>query len=119
MVYMSAIDQLVIDDFFLIPGGIGIVVTAILYAIFTKWGFWKYTWLKVKWILTIALVIIGAGYMGVLIKNDVAFLENAMPTSEFLAEYWVNVRHIAIAGIIQMIIFVFIVIISVFKPWKK
>lgn len=119
MVYMSAIDQLIIDEFFLIPGGIGIVITAIIYAIFTKWGFWKHNWLKVKWVFTIALVIIGAGYMGVLIKENVAYIEGVMPTTEYLAQYWVNVRNIAIAGIIQMIGFISIVIISVFKPWKK
>lgn len=119
MVYMSAIDQLIIDEFFLIPGGIGIVITAIIYAIFTKWGFWKHNWLKVKWLLTIALVIIGAGYMGMLIKENVAYIEGVMPTTEYLAQYWINVRNIAIAGIIQMVGFISIVIISVFKPWKK
>lgn len=119
MVYMSAIDQLIIDEFFLIPGGIGIVITAIKYAIFTKWGFWKHNWLKVKWLLTIALVIIGAGYMGMLIKENVAYIEGVMPTTEYLAQYWINVRNIAIAGIIQMVGFISIVIISVFKPWKK
>lgn len=119
MVYMSAIEQLIIDEFFLIPGGIGIVITAIIYAIFTKWGFWKHNWLKVKWLLTIALVIIGAGYMGMLIKENVAYIEGVMPTTEYLAQYWINVRNIAIAGIIQMVGFISIVIISVFKPWKK
>ncbi len=119
MVYMSAIDQLIIDEFFLIPGGIGIVITAIIYAIFTKWGFWKHNWLKVKWLLTIALVIIGAGYMGMLIKENVAYIEGVMPTTEYLAQYWINVRNIAIAGIIQLVGFISIVIISVFKPWKK
>lgn len=119
MAYMSAIDQLIIDEFFLIPGGIGIVITAIIYAIFTKWGFWKHNWLKVKWVLTIALVIIGAGYMGVLIKENVAYIEGVMPTTEYLVRYWINVRNIAIAGIIQMAGFLSIVVISVFKPWKK
>lgn len=119
MAYMSAIDQLIIDEFFLIPGGIGIVITAIIYAIFTKWGFWKHNWLKVKWVLTIILVLIGAGYMGVLIKENVAYIEGVMPTTEYLAQYWINVRNIAVAGIIQMVGFLSIVVISVFKPWKK
>ncbi len=47
--YAVARDHLVIDKFFLIPGGIGIVLTALIYSIFTKWGFFKVKWVGVKW----------------------------------------------------------------------
>ena len=63
MMYMAAQSHLIVDEYFLIPGGIGIVVTAILYGTFTKWGFFKQRWITVKWILTVMLVAIGAGYM--------------------------------------------------------
>ena len=36
-VYMAAQSHLIVDEYFLIPGGIGIVVTAILYGALTKW----------------------------------------------------------------------------------
>ena len=81
MMYTAAQSHLIVDEYFLIPGGIGIVVTAILYGTITKWGFFKHKWITVKWILTVLLI--------------------------------------AIAGIVQLIMFVYIITISVVKPWKK
>ncbi len=119
MIMMSAIDQLIIDEYFLIPGGIGIVITAIMYGAFTKWGFFKFSWLKVKWILTILLVLLGAGYMGVQIKYDVKLIQDAMASGIAPDEYFTNIRNIAIAGLVQLVGFILITIISVFKPWKS
>ena len=36
------------DECFLIPDGIGIIVTAVLYSSFSKWGFFKHRWIVVK-----------------------------------------------------------------------
>lgn len=119
MMYMAAIAHLIVDEFFLIPGGVGIVITAIMYGIFTGWGFFKQRWLAVKWILTILLVIIGAGYMGVTIKENVVYAQNMLSENISPDVYRANVYHVAIAGIIQIIGFVYIVVISVIKPWKK
>lgn len=117
--YMAAVNHLIVDEYFLIPGGVGIVITAIIYGIFTGWGFFKQRWLSVKWILTILLVIIGAGYMGVTIKENVVYARNMLTENLNADLYWRNVYHVAIAGIIQLVGFVYIVAISVMKPWKK
>ena len=53
MIYTAAQSHLIVDEHFLIPGGIGIIVTAILYGTITKWGFFKQRWITVKWILTV------------------------------------------------------------------
>lgn len=119
MMYMSAVAHLIVDEFFLIPGGVGIVITATIYGMFTGWGFFKQRWLTVKWILTVLLVIIGAGYMGVTIKENVVYARNMLSENICTDVYWANVHHVAIAGIIQIVGFVYIVTISVIKPWKK
>lgn len=90
MMYMAAQSHLIVDEYFLIPGGFGIVVTAILYGTITKWGFFKQRWITVKWILTVMLVAIGAGYMRVVIKENMVYaqkvlIENA-DTSIFFAQ---------------------------------
>ena len=48
MMYMGALAHLIVDKFFLIPGGVGIVITAIVYGLFTSWGFFKHNWITVK-----------------------------------------------------------------------
>ena len=115
--YAVARDHLVIDKFFLIPGGIGIVLTALIYSIFTKWGFFKVKWVGVKWVLTVVLVLIGKIYMGVTIEKNMDYaammLTEPLPVEPFFA----NVRNVAIAGIVQLVGFAAILILSVWKPW--
>jgi len=117
--YAVAKDHLVIDKFFLIPGGIGIVLTALIYSIFTRWGFFKVKWVGVKWVLTVVLVLIGKVYMGVTIERNMDYaammLAEPLPVEPFLA----NVRNVAIAGIVQLVGFAVILILSVMKPWGK
>lgn len=115
----AAVSHLAIDEYFLIPGGIGIVVTAITYGIFTRWGFFQHRWLTVKWILTILLVIIGVGYMGVTIKENMVVAQQLLDGLGAGKTYWHNVYGVAVSGIIQIIGFIYIVSISVIKPWKK
>ena len=41
MIYAAAQSHLIVDEYFLIPGGIGIIVTAFLYGMPTKWGIFQ------------------------------------------------------------------------------
>lgn len=119
IMYAAAQSHLIVDEYFLIPGGIGIVVTAILYGSLTKWGFFKQRWLVVKWILTVLLVALGAGYMGTTIKENMVYAQKVLAENADTGIFFANVRHVAIAGIVQLIAFVYIIVISVVKPWKK
>lgn len=119
MMYMAAQSHLIVDEYFLIPDGIGIVVTAILYGMITKWGFFKQRWITVKWILTVMLVAIGAGYMGVVIKENMVYVQKVLIENADTSIFFANVRHVALAGIVQLITFVYVIAISVIKPWKK
>lgn len=119
MMYTAAQSHLIVDEYFLIPGGIGIIATAILYGTLTKWGFFKQRWITVKWILTVLLVAIGAGYMGTTIKENMAHAQLLLSGNADASIFFANVRNVAIAGILQLIGFAYIIIISVVKPWKK
>ena len=118
-IYIAALDQLLIDEWFLIPGGIGIVITSLVYSILTKWGFFKFRWITVKWFITIFLVIIGKAYMGVLIVSNMAYAERLINETLPYAPFYTNVQNVVIAGIIQLICFFIILILSVIKPWNK
>lgn len=119
MMYTAAQSHLIVDEYFLIPGGIGIIATAILYGTITKWGFFKQRWITVKWILTVLLVAIGAGYMGVTIKENMVYAQKILTDNADASIFLANVRNVAIAGIVQLIGFAYIIVISVVKPWKK
>lgn len=106
MMLMAAKCHLVIDEFFLIPGGVGILLTAIGYGCFTKWGFFKRRWITVKWIVTFVLLAIGAGYMEIIIKENMAYSLQILHKGANWDFYWINVYHVAIAGIVQLVLFV-------------
>lgn len=118
-IYMAARDHLVIDKFFLIPGGMGIVFTALAYSIFTKWGFFKFRWISVKWILTILLVLIGKVYMGVIIEKNMVLATALMQGNSDVEVFYSNVSHVATAGIVQLVGFMSVLVISVVKPWTS
>ena len=119
MMYLAAQSHLIVDEYFLIPGGIGIIVTAVLYGSFSKWGFFKHKWLVAKWILTVLLVVLGAGYMGVTIKENMVYAQRIQADNADTSIFLANIRYVAIAGIVQLIGFAYIIVISVVKPWRK
>lgn len=118
-IYMAAQDHLIIDKWFLIPGGFGIVFTSLAYSVLTKWGFFKFRWVMVKWILTIVLVIIGKAYMGILIEKNMILADGLLVGSGSVECFYINVNHVAISGIIQLVGFAVVLILSVVKPWNK
>lgn len=80
---------------------------------------WTQRWITVKWILTVLLVAIGAGYMGVTIKGNMVYAKKLLIENADTSIFFAHVRHVAIAGIAQLIGFAYIIVISVVKPWKK
>lgn len=116
----AAQDQLIIDLVFIIPGGIGIVITAALYPLLTPVGKFKQFWIKWKWALTIVLVLVGAGFMGVLVKENAAYTDQALILGTFdPAIYWSNVYSVAVAGVVQIVLFLVVLHLSITKPLGK
>ena len=60
-----------------------------------------------------------AGYMGVVIERNIDYSNLILTENYQPDQYWNNVYNVAIAGIVQLVAFLFIIIISVVKPWKK
>ena len=60
--YMSLYISRFIDDVLVIPGAMLTVVTAIIYGTSTNWGFFKHTWITVKWIISLLVILVGTFY---------------------------------------------------------
>lgn len=82
-------------------------------------GFFKHKWLTVKWVLTVLLVVLGAGYMGATIKENMIYAQSVLTGNAETSSFLANIRNVAIAGIVQLIAFAYLIIISVVKPWKE
>ena len=53
-----------IDDFIIIPGGVGLLVTGLIYSIWTNYGWFKYKWVVVKWCINLYGIILGTFFLG-------------------------------------------------------
>lgn len=108
-----------IDMKILVPGAVGCLVTGIVYGAFTNWGFFKYRWLTVKWVLTIFMILFGTFYMGPIVTENVQIGKALMAESGDAVQYWHNVTANAYAGLLQTVLLISVTVISVYKPWKK
>ena len=117
--YMQSRIVQIVDDYFIIPGALGSLITGLIYGIGTHWGFFKHTWITVKWILTILQILFGTFVLGPYVNNNVILADQlrdaALTDSVFLG----NVQTTLIGGGIQLALLVFMVVISVQKPWRK
>jgi len=102
-----------------IPGAFGCLITGLIYSSFSNWGFFKHTWIIVKWIITIVAIISGTLFLGPweTAMLDISGKLGILSLSD--AEYLYNEKMNLIFGTIQVLLLMFTIFISVFKPWKS
>lgn len=113
--------SLFIDYVFVIPGAICAVITGIIYGFKTNWGFFKYKWLTVKWIIGILVIIIGTFILHP-IALDIIEGAEFLPAENyfnFIKEIKPDILTLQIMATVQGIALVFLIFISVYKPWMK
>lgn len=107
-----------IDEIIIVGGAIGTLVTGLIYSLFTNWGFFRHRWLAVKWVLTVSLILFGIFFLGPWAAEmaDIALLRRAAAFTD--PDFLAAERYSTIFGNIQFCLAIFLVIISVKKPWK-
>lgn len=118
-IYMKCRSMQVIDDFIIIPGALGALFTGLVYSIWTMWGFYKHNWIIIKWVLTIIQILFGTFALGPWINGNVDITMKLRGASLSDPVFLNNVSHIELWGTVQVIFLLFVVVISVLKPWKS
>lgn len=101
------------------PGAFGCLFTGLIYSLFSSWGFFKHNWLTVKWVITVAAILSGTFFLG---PWETAMLELSGKLGAAAlhdSSYLYNERMNFIFGMVQCFLLMFILFISVFKPWKR
>lgn len=103
----------------IIPGAVGCLLTGFLYSWTTEWGFFKHRWLMVKWTLALFSITFGTLVLGPMEKAilSLSYMLGLGATIE--AEYWALENLKVVFGTLQITLLIFLIIISVFKPWQK
>ena len=109
----------VLDDFIIVPCAIGTLITGLLLAWQTAWGFFKHGWVIYAEAATIVAILLGVIWLGPAIDTLVAISEveglSALQNPEYVSAWNIG----AILGIVWLLLLISAVFISVLKPWRK
>lgn len=108
-----------IDDVLIIGGAIGCLLTGLVYSSMTSWGFFKFRWVTVKWIVTVSLVLFGTFFLGPWLNEMTQIAADERTLALMNPIYLYDEKMNMIWGTIQFGVNIFLVIISVLKPWKR
>ena len=109
---------MIIENYLVIPGAMGNLLLGFAYGFFTKWGFFKHTWVMLKWILTVLVILFGIFFLGPWLTGILDMLKPHDP-SVLSGEVLQNYIRLSKLGSLQIVILLFMVYLSVFKPFKK
>jgi uncharacterized membrane protein len=108
-----------IDDFVIIPGAIGSLMTGLVYGLLTDWGFFRHAWVTIKWIITAGAIVSGTFFLGPWLNSLPAASASLGLRALTDPVYAQNKLMCITFGAIQTAGLIFATLLSVLKPWKK
>ena len=108
-----------VDDFIIIPGAVGSLLTGLIYSLFTNWGWFKHNWIIVKWVINMTGVIFGTFWLGPWLNSLPPMAKDQGLQALTNKTYIYNQDMLYCWGTFQAATIIFALFISVLKPWKK
>jgi hypothetical protein len=108
-----------IDIFIIIPGAFGVLLTGIIYSVWTNWGWFKHNWITVKWVICLYGIIFGTYPLGPWMSSLAHMSKEQGLDALNNATFLHNQKMLMIFGTLQVCTLVFAVFITALKPWKK
>ena len=108
-----------LDDWVVIPAANLSLLTGALICWLTVWGFFKFYWVIIKWIMTVTLITFGSFWLGPWTNamTSISDAERLQALNNPL--FMFDTKGIVIGGSIQILSLIFIFIISFLKPWGR
>lgn len=108
-----------LDDWLIIPAALGCLFTGLLLSLLTHWGFFRFRWVTVKWVMTVAFVLFGTFFLGPW-TNEMTAIAGAERADAWRNEiYLYDRRMVMIFGAVQTLLLAVTLFITVFRPWGK
>ena len=95
------------------------LLIGLIYGIFTNWGFFKQTWITIKWIITVLVIYSGAVYSSSNLENMEAMVEQIGIAALQHPEYLSIAQYNQWLGIVQLVLLASAVVLSIWKPKRK
>jgi uncharacterized protein with FMN-binding domain len=94
-----------------------IILSAFIYGIFTRWGFFRYYWIMTKWLLAMVIFAIVWFFWGPAVDGMVSLSDGGFVVTGARHEYLNNTHQAFISAIIGILLILLIFLVSVYKPW--
>lgn len=108
-----------IDGWVVVPAAWGSLLTGLLESWLTTWGFFKFRWVSVKWILTAAIMI----YAPLFISRWDVGIQEISKVEGLLAlqnPVYLHLRMLyTSSGVALIAVLAFLSLISTLKPWMR
>jgi hypothetical protein len=108
-----------IDNFIIIPGAFGVLLTGIVYSVWTNWGWFKHKWVTVKWAVCVYGIVIGTYPLGPW-QSSLMDISKEQGLKALSDPTYVHNRHMLyILGTFQVLTLIFAIFLSALKPWER
>jgi hypothetical protein len=108
-----------IDNWVVVPAAWLSLLTGLLESWFTTWGFFKYRWVIVKWIGTLAMMIYAPLFIARWDRNIVAISKAEGLLAVQNPIYLHDSMLYIVSGMTFIIVLTLLSLISTLKPWTK
>ncbi|NHZ47100.1 hypothetical protein [Nitratidesulfovibrio liaohensis] len=106
---------MLLDYYIIAPGALGCSITGFIYGLKTKYGFFRFKWITIKWIINVSFILFGAIIVVPWLEYSITISTSMQNIAEESAK--IIFTHILI-NIIQWAVILFMLFLSVFKPWS-
>ncbi len=108
-----------IHDMLVMNAGLGVVITGLLFSLFTRWGFFDFPWVIVKW-LGIIIIFLGITFFLAPAINGMAAIADVERSYGAANPLYRKYESEAVTTILTLIpVMITLVVVSVFKPWGQ
>ncbi|MCM3719001.1 DUF2269 family protein [Fictibacillus phosphorivorans] len=108
----------IVDLSLIIPGLLGVIITGVFLSLRTHWGFVKHYWIIAKEIITLITLGIGS-VLNIWVQSSIQ-ITKAKGLDALTDPVYLHDRNmLIISAIIQTSLLLFVIVISVLKPWGK
>jgi len=108
-----------VDDFIIIPGAFGCLLTGLAYSLFTKWGFFRHGWITVKWVVNVAGIIFGSFWLGPWLNSLGPIAREQGLSALRDPVYAHNLAMNSTWAPVQVGTLILALFLSTLKPWKN
>jgi uncharacterized protein with FMN-binding domain len=106
-----------IHDLVVMNIGLGVIATSFLFSLFTRWGFFDFSWVIVKWLGLMIVFLLITFFLAPAVNGMAALSDVQGVQALNNPDYCAYERQTTSVSLVLLVLLTVIIGVSVFKPW--